>query len=395
MDLKAIPIWVCANQPCTQLDFRYLGSRRCGSGGFLKLDGENLRKWGCCGALLDQRATKPVEDEKPVDSPAENNQTQIAQFSGFHRDLNSLPKPLSATNLSSSPSDGSKVRVAYQGVPGAYSEVAALKVYPWCETVPCDQFEAAFKAVELWLVDKAVLPIENSVGGSIHRNYDLLLRHRLHIVGEVQMVVNHCLLGLRGVRKEELKRVLSHPQALDQCEMTLHKLGVVMVNADDTAGAAQIVAANGLRDTGAVASARAAKIYGLDILAEGIQDDSDNVTRFLILAREPIIPGTDKPHKTSIVFTLEEGPGVLFKALAVFALRDINLSKIESRPQRKSPLRVVDDSNKGSARYFDYLFYIDFEASMAEPRAQYALGHLQEFARFLRVLGCYPMDTTL
>ncbi|XP_058194007.1 arogenate dehydratase/prephenate dehydratase 1, chloroplastic isoform X2 [Rhododendron vialii] len=345
-----IPIWVCANQPCTQLGFRYLGSRRCGSGGFLKLDGENLRKWGCCGALLAQRATKPVEDEKPVDSPGENNQTQVAHFSGFHRDLNSLPKALSATDLSSSPSDGSKVRVAYQGVPGAYSEVAALKVYPRCETVPCDQFEAAFKAVELWLVDKAVLPIENSVGGSIHRNYDLLLRHRLNIVGEVQMVVNHCLLGLRGVRKEELKRVLSHPQALDQCEMSLHKLGVVKVNADDTAGAAQIVAADGLRDTGAVASARAAEIYGLDILAERIQDDSDNVTRFLILAREPIIPGIDKPHKTSIVFTLEEGPGVLFKALAVFALRDINLSKIESRPQRKRPLRVVDDCNKGSAR---------------------------------------------
>lgn len=95
MDLKAIPIWVCANQPCSQLGFRYLGSRRCGSGGFLKLDGENLRKWGCCGALLAQRATKPVEDEKPVDLPGENNQTPVSQFSGFHRDLNSLPSEFS------------------------------------------------------------------------------------------------------------------------------------------------------------------------------------------------------------------------------------------------------------------------------------------------------------
>ncbi|XP_057790882.1 arogenate dehydratase/prephenate dehydratase 1, chloroplastic-like [Salvia miltiorrhiza] len=128
-------------------------------------------------------------------------------------------------------------------------------------------------------------------------------------------------------------------------------------------------------------------------LCASAKDDSDNVTRFLILAREPIIPGTARPHKTSIVFNLEEGPGILFKALVVFALRGINLSKIESRPQRRRPLRVVDDSNKGSATYFDYLFHIDFEASMAEPRAQFALGHLQEFARFLRVLGCYPVDT--
>ncbi|KAK1261260.1 hypothetical protein QJS04_geneDACA018010 [Acorus gramineus] len=313
----------------------------------------------------------------------------------LQRDLNSLPKPLSVTDLSANPRHDSNVRVAYQGIPGAFSEAAALKAYPKCEAVPCDQFEAAFKAVELWLVEKAVLPIENSLGGSIHRNYDLLLRHRLHIVGEVQLAVNHCLLGLPGVRKEELKRVLSHPQALAQCENTLSKLEVIRESIDDTAGAAQFVAANGLRDAGAIASARAAEIYGLNILAEGIQDDSDNVTRFLILAREPIIPRTERPFKTSIVFTLEEGPGVTFKALAVFALRAINLSKIESRPQRKRPLRVVDDSNCGSAKYFDYLFYIDFEASMAEPRAQNALSHLQEFATFLRVLGCYPVDSAL
>ncbi|XP_059662355.1 arogenate dehydratase/prephenate dehydratase 1, chloroplastic [Cornus florida] len=398
MALKAVPIWVSSNNSHVQLGFSELGTKRYGSGLNLRFDLDRYRKWECCGLLLAQRAISPVEDEKPLtpglESPGETDQTQITESRGFHKDLNSLPRPLSATDISSSPGDGSNVRVAYQGIPGAYSEAAALKAYPKCETVPCDQFESTFKAVELWLVDKAVLPIENSVGGSIHRNYDLLLRHRLHIVGEVQMIVNHCLLGLPGVRKEELKRVLSHPQALDQCEMTLNQLGVVRVNADDTAGAAQIIASDGLRDTGAVASARAAAIYGLDILAEGIQDDSDNVSRFLILAREPIIPGTDRPYKTSIVFTLEEGPGVLFKALAVFALRGINLSKIESRPQKKRPLRVVDDSNKGSAKYFDYLFFIDFEASMAETRAQYALGHLQEFARFLRVLGSYPRDTS-
>ncbi|KAK7292418.1 hypothetical protein RIF29_08197 [Crotalaria pallida] len=367
----------------------------------------NLRydKWECCCYLSAQshNANAPFLHYSSSSSDVGGGgggggvllQHDDDSSKGFHKDLSLLPKPLTAVDLTSSPSDGSKVRVAYQGLPGAYSEDAALKAYPNCETVPCDEFEAAFKAVELWLVDKAVLPIENSVEGSIHRNYDLLLRHRLHMVGEVQLRVNHCLLGLPGVRKEELKGVVSHPQALGQCEKVLSDLGVVKISAHDTAAAAQTVALNCVRDTGAIASCRAAKIYGLDVLAERIQDDDENITRFLILAREPIIPGTDKPYKTSIVFSLEEGPGELFKALAVFAMRNINLSKIESRPLKQRPLRVVDDSNEGSAKYFDYLFYIDFEASMADPRAQYALGHLQEFARFLRVLGCYPMDTVL
>ncbi|KZV16149.1 arogenate dehydratase/prephenate dehydratase 1, chloroplastic [Dorcoceras hygrometricum] len=373
MALKAAPILVCGcngNKSATCPQFGVLNSSHRQSS-FLNL--RIQRKWEC----LSHRAITPVEDEIPSTHATVEGDTVISPAVGFHHDLNSLPKPLSASNAISSSGDGSKVRVAYQGIPGAYSEAAALKAYPKCETVPCDQFEAAFKAVELWLVDKAVLPIENSVGGSIHRNYDLLLRHRLHIVGEVQLVVNHCLLGLPGVRKEELKRVFSHPQALDQCDMYLNKLGVTRVSADDTAGAAQIVASEGVRETGAIASARAAEIYGLNVLSERIQDHSDNITRFLILAREPTIPGSDRPYKTSIVFTLDEGPGVLFKALAVFALRGIDLSKIESRPQKRRPLRVVDDSNRGSATYFDYLFYIDFEASMAEPRAQYALGHLQ------------------
>ncbi|RYR31172.1 hypothetical protein Ahy_B01g055968 isoform B [Arachis hypogaea] len=406
-----------------------LGSHdsNCGLTGGLNLryDLDKCCNWKCCCTslgLVAQRALTPVEDEKPtvplVDSSLAADASHYNDSKAFHKDVNLLPRPLTAIDVSSSPRDGSKVRVAYQGLPGAYSEDAALKAYPKCETVPCDEFEAAFKAVELWLVDKAVLPIENSVGGSIHRNYDLLLRHRLHIVGEVQLQVSHCLLGLPGVRKEELKAVVSHPQALAQCENMLNDLGVVKIGSPDTAAAAKTVALDCVRDTGAIASCRAAKIYGLDVLAEGIQvglreifstenmrpqlfaflnhmDDDVNITRFLILARDPIIPGTDRPYKTSIVFSLEEGPGVLFKALAVFSMRNINLSKIESRPLKQRPLRVVDDSNEGSAKYFDYLFYIDFEASMADPRSQYALGHLQEFARFLRVLGCYPMDTVL
>ncbi|XP_047307795.1 arogenate dehydratase/prephenate dehydratase 1, chloroplastic-like isoform X2 [Impatiens glandulifera] len=396
MALKASTIWVSADRCRTQFGLTSLGSHRSGSPFNLRFDLEINRKWECCASLTHTAIEDDQEKLRPgVISIHGNVDHQITETRGLLKDLSSLPRPLSANDFSPSVGDVSKVRVAYQGVPGAYSEAAAIKAYPECETVPCDQFEAAFQAVELWLVDKAVLPIENSVGGSIHRNYDLLLRHRLHIVGEVQLVVNHCLLALPGVKKEELKRVLSHPQALAQCEMTLHKLGIVRVNHDDTADAARTVATEGVRDVGAVASARAADIYGLDIVIEGIQDESDNITRFLILAREPIIPGPDKGYKTSIVFTLDEGPGVLFKALAVFALRGINLTKIESRPQTKNWVGVIDDTDRGNTRYFDYLFYIDFEASMAEPRAQNALGHLQEFARFIRVLGSYPMDTTI
>ncbi|XP_028762980.1 arogenate dehydratase/prephenate dehydratase 1, chloroplastic-like [Neltuma alba] len=363
----------------------------------MRYDLEKCRKWECCylGALA-QKAANPIEDDK---KPAVTGADSSGSITGVQENeskglINLLPKPLSALDLSSSPSDGSKVQVAYQGQPGAYSEEAALKAFPNCEPVPFDEFEAAFRAVELWIVDKAILPIENSVNGSIHRNYDLLLRHRLHIVGEVQLQVDHCLLGLPGVRKEELNYVISHPQALAQCEGMLDDLGVTKVGSPDTAGAAQKVSLEGRRDTGAIASSRAAKLYGLDILKERIQDNDENITRFLILAREPIIPGTDGLYKTSIVFSLEAGPGLLFKALAVFSLRNIGLTKIESRPLKQCPLRIVDDSNEGSFKYFDYLFYIDFEASMADPRAQYALGHLQEYARFIRVLGCYPIHTS-
>ncbi|CAI7794921.1 unnamed protein product [Closterium sp. NIES-53] len=308
---------------------------------------------------------------------------------------------------------GVPLRVAYQGVPGAYSEMAAMRVYPGCSPVPCDQFDDAFNAVEQWLVGRAVLPIENSLGGSIHRNYDLLLRHRLHIVGEVHLPVHHCLLALPGSTPGQLTRVLSHPQALAQCEATLTRLGVVQEAVYDTAGAAQMVANQKMEGVGAVASTRAAEIYGLEILAEGIQDEADNFTRFLALARDPVLPSTDRPFKTSIVFTLEKGAGVLFKALSVFALRDINLTKIESRPHRDKPLYVdwLDRSSLAAPampltdtpaaasqdsamayQSFDYLFYIDFQASLAEPRVQNAMRHLQEMAPFLRVLGSYPMD---
>ncbi|GMY16125.1 arogenate dehydratase/prephenate dehydratase 2, chloroplastic-like [Fagus crenata] len=270
--------------------------------------------------------------------------------------------------------------VSDKGVCGAYSESAAEKVYPNCEAVPCEQFDTAFEM-------GASTEIMTFYSGTV-------------CIGEVKFAVRHCLMANHGLKLEDLRRVLSHPQALAQCEHTLTRWGLVR-EADDTAGAAKHVAFHKLKDTGAVACSTAAMICGLNILAQDIQDESDNVTRFLMLAREPIIPGSDKPFKTSIVFSLEEGPGVLFKALAVFDLRQINLTKacslcpIESRPLRKQLVGASDDNNNGYPKYFDYLFYVDLEASMADQNAQNALSHLKEFSTFLRVLGSYPVDTSM
>ncbi|KAF2300766.1 hypothetical protein GH714_015636 [Hevea brasiliensis] len=379
--------------------------------------GSSRADWQSSCAIL---ASKVAAQEQPTDKSGEDyvndgSTDHVAAINGHKTSMdldlvplnkgssddgnsnnNKLMKPLTITDLSPAPMHGSHLRVAYQGVPGAYSEAAAEKAYPNCEAIPCDQFEVAFQAVELWIADRAVLPIENSLGGSIHRNYDLLLRHRLHIVGEVQLPVHHCLLALPGVRKEYITRVISHPQALAQCELTLNKLGLNAAReaVDDTAGAAEYIATNNLRDTAAIASARAAELYGLQILADGIHDDSNNVTRFVMLAREPIIPRTDRPFKTSIVFAHEKGTSVLFKVLSAFAFRNISLTKIESRPRRSCPIRLVDNANIGTAKHFEYMFYVDFEASMADVRAQNALAEVQEFTSFLRVLGSYPMDMT-
>ncbi|KAL6759379.1 hypothetical protein V8C86DRAFT_3018190 [Haematococcus lacustris] len=280
-------------------------------------------------------------------------------------------------------------KVAYQGVPGAYSEVASRKACKELDPLPCEQFEVAFQALSQWMAERAVLPIENSLGGSIHAVYDLLLRYRLHIVGETSLAINHCLVALPGTRLADVRRVMSHPQALAQCDGYLRKLGVVKEAVDDTAGAAQMVARQELQGVGAVCSRRAAELYGLDVLEEGVQDVKDNITRFIVLSRDPLLTHETDPRqfKTSVVFSLRQGPGQLFRALSVFALRDIDMTKIESRPLRTNPIVVV--------KRFNYLFYVDFVGTLADVRCQNALRHLQEFAPFLRVLGTYPMDTEL
>ena len=221
--------------------------------------------------------------------------------------------------------------IAYQGEPGAFSEAAARRVEPDAPLLPCRSFEEVFDGVQAGTASHGVLPIENSIGGSIHRNYDLLLEHDLPIVGEVELPVVHHLLALPGTTLAGLKRVYSHPQGLAQCERFLRTLaGVEIIATYDTAGSAKMIADGKLMDAAAIASARAGEVFGLVSLAASVQDFDDNITRFLVVGRQPIRNAV--PDKTSIVFSLPNEPGSLFKALSVFALRGIDLTKLESRP---------------------------------------------------------------
>ncbi len=263
--------------------------------------------------------------------------------------------------------------VAFQGEPGAYSEQAAFGYFGPVETLPCESFDDVFAAVTAGVCESGLIPIENSLAGSIHQNYDLLLKNNLFIVGEYYLRVRHCLIALPGVVKSEIRKVISHPQALSQCSGYLKDLGVKAEPVYDTAGSVKMLKASAERTTAAIASFRAAELYGMQILQEGIEDNSENFTRFLAIASKPVGPRLGA--KTSIVFTLKNQPGALFKALSVFALRDIDLTKIESRPLAGTP--------------WNYLFYVDFAGDQEDETVKRALSHLDEYAIMLRVLGSY------
>lgn len=267
------------------------------------------------------------------------------------------------------------MRIAFQGVEGAYSEAAASRFNEAADLLPCPAFEDVFTAVDERRATHGILPIENTIGGTIHRNYDLLLEHDLSIVAEVKLSVVHHLIVNEETTLEKVKRVYSHPQGLAQCERFLRTLkGVEIVATYDTAGSAKMIKEKGLLDSAAIASERAAQNFGLQILQSRIQDYANNVTRFLIVSKEGTPMGT--PDKTTIVFTVSNEAGALFKALSVFALRDIDMTKLESRPIPDRP--------------FEYLFYVDLSANREDLRCSRALMHLAEFAPSLRTLGSYP-----
>ena len=263
------------------------------------------------------------------------------------------------------------MRLAYQGEPGAYSEAAALQFAPHSDTLPCKTFDEVFEAVLHKKATHGVVPMENSIGGTIHRNYDLLVDHELPITGEIELDVVHCLQALPGTKLNEIKIVYSHPQALAQCERFLKDLGVTVEAVYDTAGGAKLVAEQKLVGAAALASRRAAEVFGLEVIQEAVQDYEFNITRFFVIG------GTNATNadKTTIVFALPSTPGSLFKALSVFALRDINLTKLESRPIRGTP--------------WEYLFYVDIDARREDLPTSRALTQLGEFAKWVRVLGTY------
>lgn len=270
--------------------------------------------------------------------------------------------------------------VAYQGVPGAYSEQAAAEFAPEALLIGCREFKAVFDAALSGDCDYACLPVENSLAGSINQTYDLLTDSVLHVVGEQIVRVHHNLLVRPGTTLAELRRVYSHPQALAQCQgfLTRHKLEAV--SDFDTAGAAKLLAENGGDGKAAIASRRAAEIYELDVIAENIEDLAFNYTRFFILSHEELPKSSDK-NKSSLVIATRHRPGSLVTCLEEFPKYDINMTKLESRPRRDKP--------------WSYLFYIDVEGHIEDDNVQRAMAGLMRKAAFVKFLGSYPAAPTV
>jgi prephenate dehydratase len=274
--------------------------------------------------------------------------------------------------------------IAFQGERGAFSEEAARKLTGReIEVLPCTRFEDVFRALEQGRAGGAAVPIENTLAGSVHENYDHLLNFEFPIVGETSVRIVHHLMAPQGVPFSGIKQVFSHPVALNQClDFFAKNPQIERVPFYDTAGSAKMVIEKGLKDAGAIASEVAAEIYGARILRRSIESDRQNFTRFFLLRtirdarRNPVQAPAKTQWKTSLVFSTRNVPGSLFRALSAFALRDLSLTKIESRPLRGKP--------------WEYLFYVDFLGRADAPAAVNALNHLREIADFLRVFGSYP-----
>ncbi len=282
-----------------------------------------------------------------------------------------------------------RLAIGFQGEHGAYSEEAIYKQFGKdVKTVPTVSIHEVFNLTEAGAVDLGVVPVENSVEGSINETYDMLLSSNLTVVGEVVLRVVHCLIGLQTASMKGIKTVYSHPQALAQCRNFVKSLGVEPRITYDTAGSAKMIKEQNLKGAAAIAGERAAEIYGLKVLKKGIEDYSTNSTRFLIVSREggngPTRAGSAKTRrggislgsKTSLIFAVPHTPGSLYHALEVFAREKINLTKIESRPTKERP--------------WEYFFFVDIQGHRTDPKVARVLSELAKKTAFLKVLGSYP-----
>src|SRR6266540_4096368 len=267
--------------------------------------------------------------------------------------------------------------VAIQGEAGSFSHAAAVQTRgDVIRLVSCPTFVELFRAVEGGAATSGVVPIENTLAGSVHENYDLLSAHALHVVAETELRIRHCLIAPPRTTLPQIRRVASHPVALAQCRhFFLTHPGVVAVPAYDTAGSVRDVMAGTAAADAAIASKLAAELYGADVIAEALEDHAENYTRFLVVAREPAPRGPAESQKSSLMLSLGNTPGSLYRALGVFAARGLNLTKIESRPLPGRP--------------WEYLFYLDVIDGGAGGVAE-AIEELRAFASGVRILGVYP-----
>ena len=271
-------------------------------------------------------------------------------------------------------------KVAFQGERGAYGEMATLQYFPNVKLLPLKSFQDVFDAAETGKVEYIVVPLENSIEGSINEIYDLLLQTKMNVVGEIYQRVRHCLIANRGTKM--IRYVHSHPQALAQCRAYLQNKGFRAVPTYDTAGAAKMIKENKMADSAAIASKRAAELYDMEILDEGIEDRKNNYTRFFVLSPKKKNSGKSvlhdigsHDHKTSIIFSVRHVPGALFGILGEFAIRKINLTKIESLPTKETP--------------WEYNFYVDFEGHLQNKAVHEALLSIKPKTSYVKILGSY------
>lgn len=281
---------------------------------------------------------------------------------------------------SNTQSDSGSLKVAFQGFPGAYSDMACRAYFPELETVPCPTFQDTFAAVVEGQASYAMIPIDNSIAGRVADIHHLIPDSGLHIIGEHFQKVDHKLLAPKGAKFADVVAVRSHVHALPQCREYLHSHGLKVVVHADTAGAAAEIATLNDPTQAAIASALAAEIYGLDILDDDIQDNAHNITRFLVMAKEPQHPDLDAgPTLTSFVFRVRSLPAALYKSLGGFATNGVNMTKLESY--------ILDE------RFTVAQFYADIEGHPDSRAVQLAMEELSFFSREVRILGVYPASS--